>query len=68
MSGLRAFARFWYDFVVGDDWRIAVGVLIALGVTALVADRGVPTWWLLPSAVAAILAVSVWRVARRSVR
>ena len=26
MTRLGAFARFWYDFVVGDDWRVAVGV------------------------------------------
>ena len=23
----RRFARFWYDFIVGDDWRVAVGVV-----------------------------------------
>ncbi len=64
MSRVRAFARFWYDFVVGDDWRVAVGVVAALGLTALLADRGVPTWWLLPLLVAAVLTASVWRVAR----
>jgi hypothetical protein len=26
----RAFFAFWYDFVIGDDWRIAAGVLITL--------------------------------------
>ena len=26
MTRLGAFARFWYDFIVGDDWRVAVGV------------------------------------------
>ena len=25
MSRLRQFGRFWYDFVIGDDWRLAVG-------------------------------------------
>jgi hypothetical protein len=25
MTRLSAFARFWYDFIVGDDWRVAVG-------------------------------------------
>jgi hypothetical protein len=32
MSLLRSFGRFWYDFVVGDDWKIAVGVVLALAV------------------------------------
>ena len=26
MRRLKAFGLFWYDFVVGDDWRIAVGL------------------------------------------
>ncbi len=29
----RAFVGFWYDFVVGDDWLVAVGVVIALVLT-----------------------------------
>jgi hypothetical protein len=32
---LSAFARFWWDFVVGDDWRIAAGVVVVLGGGAL---------------------------------
>jgi len=64
MSKIRAFGRFWYDFVVGDDWRVAVGVVFALGLTAVIASQGVPTWWLLPLLIAAILTGSVWRVAR----
>ena len=27
IGALRGFAAFWLDFVVGDDWRIAAGVL-----------------------------------------
>jgi len=27
IGAVRGFAAFWLDFVVGDDWRIAAGVL-----------------------------------------
>jgi hypothetical protein len=64
MHILANFARFWYDFVVADDWTIALGVVIALGLAALLARAGLPSWWLLPAAVALLLAASVWRVAR----
>ena len=58
--------RFWYDFIVGDDWTIAVGVVLALVVTALLAHNGVRSvWWLLPAAVALGLAWSVMRGAAR---
>jgi hypothetical protein len=63
---LRRLASFVYDFVVGDDWRLAVGVGGALGVLALLVAAGVPAWWFLPLAVALLLAESVVRAARSS--
>jgi len=35
MRFVAAFARFWWDFIVGDDWRIAAGVVIVLSLGAL---------------------------------
>lgn len=35
MRYLRGFGRFWFDFLIGDDWRIAVGVATVLGVGAV---------------------------------
>ena len=64
MSRVESFLRFLWDFVIGDDWRIAAGVVVALGATALVAGTSVSAWWILPLAVFALLAVSVWRAAR----
>jgi hypothetical protein len=32
---LKSFGRFWYDFIIGDDWKIAAAVVVALGLTAL---------------------------------
>jgi hypothetical protein len=61
---LTAVLRFWYDFVVGDDWRIAVAVIVGLGVTFGVSRASIPSWWVLPAIVAALRPVSVWRVAR----
>jgi hypothetical protein len=29
---LKAFGQFWYDFIIGDDWKIAVAVVITLAV------------------------------------
>jgi hypothetical protein len=60
---LRRFGRFWYDFLVGDDWMAAAGVVVALGATALLASGTVNPWWLPPAAVTTILAVSVRREA-----
>lgn len=65
MTRVTAFGRFLWDFVVGDDWRIAAGVAISLGVAALVAGAGAVAWWVVPVAVMLLLAFSVWRVARQ---
>jgi hypothetical protein len=40
MKAVCAFGRFWYEFIVGDDWKIAVGVVIALAVTVGVLKSG----------------------------
>jgi len=61
---LSAFALFWWDFVVGDDWRVAAGIVVALALSALVAHGGFPAWWVLPVAVALLLAGSIARVMR----
>lgn len=65
MRWIRAFALFWYDFVVGDDWRVAAGVAVALGATAaLVRGAGLNAWWLLPAAVVVLLGLSLRRAVR----
>ena len=59
---LRSIGAFWYDFVVGDDWRVAVVVVAALALTAvLVHAAGVNAWWLLPVFVFAALGWSLRR-------
>jgi hypothetical protein len=58
------FFRFWYDFIVGDDWWIAAGVAAAIGLTALIAHGWINAWWLLLVSVIAVLVASVRRGAR----
>ena len=60
MRYLRSFALFWWNFVVGDDWRAALGLAVALGATYALAHEGVNAWWLLPVGVVVVLVASVW--------
>lgn len=64
MSRLRTFAAFWWRFLVGDDWRLGVGLLLALACTFLLHRAGIPAWWLLPMSVALLLAASLRRATR----
>jgi hypothetical protein len=66
MRLVSAVGRFLYEFVIGDDWTIAAGVAVALGVTYALAHSGVTVWWLLPLVVAGGLSASLFRAARRS--
>ena len=66
MRYVRVFVRFWWNFIVGDDWRVAAGVAVALAVTGLLTHFGVNAWWLLPAAVAVVLALSLRRAADRN--
>ena len=53
-----------WDFIVGDDWVTAAGVVAALALTGLVSDDST-AWVVLPLAVGFLLALSIWREARR---
>jgi len=64
MKRLAAFGRFWWEFVIGDDWLVAVLVAIAIGATAVLAGANVAAWWLLPVAVPLVL----WLSLRRAIR
>lgn len=61
MKAVRAFLAFCYDFVVGDDWRLALGVVLGLALTWVVARADWPAWPVLPVAVAVLLALSLRR-------
>jgi CBS-domain-containing membrane protein len=61
MSYVASFGRVWWDFVVGDDWLAAAGVAVALALTAIV-----ETWWVLPPAIALVLAVTLYRAIKHS--
>lgn len=65
MSRLVGLSRFLYEFVVGDDITIAVGVVAALAVTAAFPNTGGGAFWIVPAVVVALLGVSVARVARK---
>jgi hypothetical protein len=68
MSSVQAFVLGVWDFVVGDDWRTALGVVLALGLTALVAETSVAVWWIMPLAVLVLLVLSIRRAARGATR
>ena len=65
ITRLRTFLQFWYDFIVGDDWRVALAVVAALALTYALSATGWPAWPVLPATVAVLLPLSLWRVARR---
>jgi hypothetical protein len=64
VSRLEAAARGVWEFVVGDDWRVALVAVLAIAVTALVSDSSISAWWILPLAVVVVLTASVWTALR----
>jgi len=66
MGKLRAFFAFWYDFIVDDDWRVALAVVVALAATGMVNHlTGTGPWWIVVVAVIAVLPLSIYRATRR---
>ena len=61
---MKTFAKFWYDFVVGDDWVLAAGVVVVLAIVAVLADAGFVAWVTAAVGMCGLLVLSVWRAAR----
>jgi hypothetical protein len=55
------FGRFWYRFIVGDDWMIAATIAVGLVAVFALTRAQVAAWWLMPVVVAGALIVSLWR-------
>lgn len=62
---VRAFLAFLYDFVIGDDWRIAAAVVAGLAVTYAVSQTSVPSWWVMPALLVVALPATLWRATRK---
>ena len=42
MRFVKGFGQFWYDFIIGDDWKVAAAVVAALGSGLVLLVAGVP--------------------------
>ena len=64
-SWVVGFGRFWYDYIFGDDWTIAVAIFIGLAVSALLNSNHIVAWWLIPLIVVVMLGISLRRARPR---
>jgi hypothetical protein len=69
MRFAAGFLRFWWDFVVGEDWRIAAGVAVVLGAGALlVAYTHAPDALVAAVTAAGIAVVAIGSIAASALR
>jgi hypothetical protein len=61
MKYLIGFLAFWYDFLVGDDWMIAVGVILSLALSEVLIRSRISAWPWLPLLIVCVLVISVRR-------
>jgi uncharacterized membrane protein len=55
-----------WEMILGNDWITMIGVALSLAVTAIAAGGGVAAWWIMPSTVFGLLALSTRRAVRQS--
>jgi len=65
VSAALGIARFLYRFVVGDDWTVAVAILLALAATGVLLADHISAWWLVPFVAIFMTGVSLRRSARQ---
>jgi hypothetical protein len=61
LSWLVGFGRFWYHFIIGDDWTVAAALVVGLALTALLSRTQFPAWVVIPLIVIVTLRVSIQR-------
>jgi hypothetical protein len=59
----RRFIMYWYNFIVGDDWRLAIGVIVGLSLVSVARSQAYAIW-LLPAMIMIALVWSVFRFAK----
>jgi hypothetical protein len=64
LSWPAAFGRFWYHFIIGDDWTVAAAVAAGLVLTAVLVSAHINAWWVVPLIVIAMLGVSLRRASK----
>ena len=62
MKYLEGFFAVWKDLLIGDDWTIAAGVVVALVIAAGLVHAAFVPWLGLPVLIAIVLATSLRRV------
>ena len=63
-SRLAAFGKFWYDFIIGDDWQVAAGVALAFVLTFVVSTFSSLAWIVTAVFVLALIPYGVFRAVR----
>jgi len=63
-SWIVGFGRFWYHFIIGDDWTVAAAVGVALILSAVLSVNHIVAWWLVPLTVVVMLGISLRRAGR----
>ncbi len=64
---LKAFGAFWWDFLVGDTPELLIGVLVAIGLVAVLvkaSSLNAAAVAVFPAAVVGLLGGSVYRARR----
>ena len=56
-----AVGKFIYGYIFGDDWVVAVVMILALLATGLLLAAHVNAWWLVPVLAVAMTGFSLWR-------
>jgi hypothetical protein len=64
VSAAVGVGRFFYRFIVGDDWTVAVVIVLGLAATGVLVGQGIQAWWLVPLLAIAMTGVSLFRTTK----
>ena len=66
IHGLVEFGKFWYDFIIGDDWRVAAGIIFTFMATHYFQRQFAQSWTIIPLCTALLLMMSLRTATKKS--
>lgn len=62
----KSFGMFWYNFIVGDDWTLALAVAIGIAGDIILYLFSIPAWYVMPIVLSIAVAFSAMRQAGKN--
>ena len=60
-SYTKAFGKFWYNFIIGEDWILAATACVGVIIDFILRGNHITAWYILPILLTIAMGISIMR-------